>query len=692
MGTGRGFGLAWAAAAAALCGIALVLGARVLPAAGTGDVDPAGALLGLVGLAATAVGTLWSGRMAYLALRLQESDAAGLADRLAREVKRQEEQARRRLLGGSIRSIDVSFAFEPAPAHNAEGAAPHGILGEVADYYRALRPGRLVITGAPGAGKTVLALHLMMRLLEERRPGEAVAVRMTLSGFDPTRQTLEKWITERLVRDYPLGTREARLLMAARLVLPILDGLDEMDEEDFLGHPTSAAAARATAALHAMNAYLDGTALGQLVVTCRSAPYSVLEAEEVWAQDAARIMLRPVTAEAAWDFLVARTAAPQRWEPVLDALAQHPDGPLARALSTPWRLTVAAIVYDRSRPSGIWDRYPTELLDPALDTEEKIRDHLLGLLVPAATAGPVQPGADHAPAAPYTPDRVHAWLTVLALYLQTNTVTGREISGRLLPGTDLVLHEMWPLAGSNRARVAHAALAAVLGFIALPGLLTPGPLFLTHREILQVIGIMAMPALMVMATYDPWQEPTRMSLTGLKTLRELVVMMLVAGLAMALVSAVKHDLATGAAFGLAALASTLGVALWGKAGNGGLTSRGIVRGDLMAGLAGGLGGALVATLVIALAPDNKPGPEPVPLSLGLCLGLMIWITTGRASARYLCLLLCTRRLWARVGWLPWGLGRFLDWCCEAGLMRTAGLAYQFRHRELQDYLARTAAP
>jgi hypothetical protein len=59
---------------------------------------------------------------------------------------------------------------------------------------------------------------------------------------------------------------------------------------------------------------------------------------------------------------------------------------------------------------------------------------------------------------------------------------------------------------------------------------------------------------------------------------------------------------------------------------------------------------------------------------------------GVLALRYLALLLWTRRLSGR--WLPWRLGRFLDWCCEVGLMRTAGIAYQFRHQELQDFLAR----
>ncbi len=39
------------------------------------------------------------------------------------------------------------------------------------------------------------------------------------------------------------------------------------------------------------------------------------------------------------------------------------------------------------------------------------------------------------------------------------------------------------------------------------------------------------------------------------------------------------------------------------------------------------------------------------------------------------------------GRLPFRLVVFLDWACEAGLLRYAGTAYRFRHRELQQWLA-----
>ncbi|CAM5537429.1 hypothetical protein STANM309S_02894 [Streptomyces tanashiensis] len=49
--------------------------------------------------------------------------------------------------------------------------------------------------------------------------------------------------------------------------------------------------------------------------------------------------------------------------------------------------------------------------------------------------------------------------------------------------------------------------------------------------------------------------------------------------------------------------------------------------------------------------------------------------------RYLVFLVLARRI------LPWRLGRFLRACHRAGILRTSGAAYQFRHLELQDHLA-----
>jgi hypothetical protein len=79
----------------------------------------------------------------------------------------------------------------------------HGHLDEVADRFLALPHRRLVVLGAPGAGKTVLAMLLTLALLGRRQPQEPVSVLLGLSRWDPTAEHLHAWLARRLGEDYP---------------------------------------------------------------------------------------------------------------------------------------------------------------------------------------------------------------------------------------------------------------------------------------------------------------------------------------------------------------------------------------------------------------------------------------------------------------------------------------------------------
>ncbi|MEW9520963.1 NACHT domain-containing protein [Streptomyces tubercidicus] len=695
-------------------GVAVTIAVR----AGTGEVDPAGLAVGLVSLMLAIAGL-------HQAAFSQDTDTAGLADRLADLVRSREENERQRLLGGSDRTINVEFTFRPSPAHHGTGAAPRGTLEEVATYYRALRPGRLVITGAPGAGKTVLALHLILLLLTDpdRAPGAPVPVRLSLSTFDPNRNKLDEWLADHLTRTYRLRPSAADALVRARLILPVLDGLDEMDASETPGRGS-----RAAAALEAMNRYVHGTTKGQLVLTCRSRPYATLAGADTWAEDASRIEIAPVSLAATKTFITARTRDLSRWEPVLNALRAAPAGPLARGLSTPWRLTVAVTVYNE-RHDDSWVRDPVDLLKPTLRTPEQIRDHLLNLFIVAASSA-------GGTTAPYTRLQVHTWLTVLARYLHDNTTSARAVAGRRLSGTDLVLHELWPLTGHRRARTVHVLLTLVVWATAdLSAALLDDWYVYPTNVTLMVVGSL-------LAGIPPWPVPSRLERVTAKTpagrhqlvnglvgglfwggLIVVVDMGNVVGLVTGLVYGSVVGLAGGAMVGVG-LAGVLSDAPEVRRSHGNASPRGMVRDDLVTGFATGLvvGLGFVPFYWFALGPVLAPGAVLIYMLLfGLggarTLALLYnrlfrcgfrgaldalfrpWRAfgplfrtgagpaLGAAGVRYTAFLLCTRRWWSSQP-LPWRLGRFLDWCCDAGLTRTAGIAYQFRHRELQDFLTR----
>jgi hypothetical protein len=109
------------------------------------------------------------------------------------------------------------------------------------------------------------------------------------------------------------------------------------------------------------------------------------------------------------------------------------------------------------------------------------------------------------------------------------------------------------------------------------------------------------------------------------------------------------------------------------------------------GLAGGLAGPLASWLAARLGAGLFPVPGGLTLGIaeGLSLGLAFGLAFGGAAAvrYYLAVAVGAVR-----GTRPAAFGAFLDWCCDAGLLRLSGIAYQFRHRQLQDWLTSAADP
>ncbi|MFH8438530.1 NACHT domain-containing protein [Streptomyces sp. NPDC018007] len=740
--------------------------------------DPAdtAALLGLP----VAIAALLAGVLALR--RAPEGDLANLsrgwAATLAAQVENSEKKQWRQLLGDDTQRINLAFTLQAAPTRTATAPAEAGRLFEgtptvpdVAAYYRRTRPRRLVVTGAPGAGKTVLALELMLALLEGRGEDEPVPVRVPLAEWD-TRVPLAELLAGRLVDVYDWDPARADALVRHRRVLPVLDGLDEMDATRPDGTP-SPDGPRALAALDALNAYQEGRDAGPLVLTCRTAHYDAL-APHTRLMDAARVGIDAVPALDARTYLRARTGTPARWEPVLTALHDDPAGPLATTLSTPWRLCLAATVYAR-------DGDPAELLHHA--TPEDLDAHLLARFIPAAAA--------LYPHRRYDAARVHHWLARLAAHLDVPSGSSGPPDAR--PGTDLVLHELWPLAGRFRVRAADALLsasAALLPWIALlpllrflPTSLDPplaaadaGVSFAVRHQValargefftyllvavLTVVGTALVFGVFAGLAAARARQPVPKHLEwgllktrgGLRRFRAGLGRRLLMGLqwgiggALALaylypvymvslaradidslffllevprdavVRGEPGDLSTEtfqnplalAQFGLVLgclggiVSGVLGGLVDGASGEptGTALPHTVMRRGMphavMAGIASGFTAALLGIFLLSsveplLTPSMRivgieaflpSSIDPAPFcgaAMGLVVGSAVTLVKAAPLRRYAVFLICTR------GALPWRLGAFLNWCCSAGLMRMSGTAYQFRHRELQQWL------
>ncbi|WDV55331.1 NACHT domain-containing protein [Streptomyces coeruleorubidus] len=603
---------------------------------------------------------------AYRDDRREAADPGAKAAMLAAAVTAAETRQRAQLIGPGAHRIDLTFHHRLEPANNATGAAPSGRLTDIVAYYRELHPARLVVTGDAGAGKTLLVLDLLLGLLTHpnRTETDPVPVRLSLAGWD-TDCPFQDWLTDQIhrqFRDRGLTAADASALVDQHRILPVLDGLDEMDTD-----ATPLAHRRAARALQQLNAYQAPTGSAPVILTCRTDPYEQLAALDVRMREAARIQIAPVAPAQAAAYLTARSTRPSRWVPLLDTLTTAPDGPLARALSTPWRLNLAAVAYEeRDADTLAYLREPGDML--ALDSPTEIRDHLLSLYLPAAAhQHPTRSGR-------YRPDQIHRWLSHLATYLAA------DAPPRVGGGTDLVLHQLWPMAGLRRVRAVDLLLTAVVVLAAGVALtkLPDGASLSTAFVLFTLVAVWQ-------ASRSVIAEPNTLSWARSPARRR---EMLVWGLMMGLISGIGLGFATRFVFGIASgvgfgLLFLLGVGSTASLGD--VTStdpRYVVRNDLLYALATGPMIGLIPGLVLWVLSGHASG-----VASGIALGLICgtWLQ-ARASRRYLIFLCCSR--WR----LPWRLGFFLHWAYGAGLLRVSGVAYQFRHRELQDWLAAHPRP
>lgn len=689
------------------------------------EADAAGVLSFWPGLVGSVCGA-W-GLWAAVHGRNAQRTAEVVAGELAQKVVWAEGEQYRRLLGDGPSAprepIDLTFTANLPGDAGDEGVRP-GRLEDVADVYRDLRPERTIITGTPssaasptssptadsppggsdaGTGKTVLALALLLGLARERTAGDPVPVRLTAASWPGS--SMRQWLHTHLTGAYQLNSRDAELLLDAGLVLPVVDGLDEMDAVSAPGYTS-----RAAGLLRSVERFERGGEHCPVVITCRRGHYEALADADVRPHPVVEIALVRIDAAGARDYLARSVAATdvgrERWQPVLDALedaasagASGPAGggppALAAALDTPWRLTLAATVFQERTPDGNYTRDPRDLL--ALAEQGRLHDHLLDCYIAAAVSASRL--GDDAPAAvlpgrkdrrpQLDPDLVRSRLATLARYLAANAGTAsrppRTVAGRTLSSTDLVLHELWPLGGAGRVRRAEGALSVLLVFVLF------APLALTDGDYL-AISLGLLPFAVLAVRDRAWPQPRRMDLRRLHTHAGLRI--LVGGLGVVLVAALATGLRAGLGYVLA-LGGVFTVLL-----SEGATAprkqepvtdpRDVLRGDLVARLVGGLGTGLAVGFGAGLLGGPAVGLGAVPavaavfwILLGLTDGAVHGdpSTGGHAVVRYLALLLCTR------GRLPLRLGGFLDDCHQLGILRVAGTAWQFRHRELQDRLA-----
>jgi DNA polymerase III delta prime subunit len=190
-------------------------------------------------------------------------------ERMIRRLRLRYEQMLSQSLQGVVQ-LELGLASRPVAIHNeallslrlpeqAEQALPPHT--SIVDAYEQAQQ-ELLVLGEPGAGKSTLLLELAHRLVEqaEQETKQPLPVLVPLSSWATDRRPLHEWLIEQLAWLYEVPQKLSQQWVQAGLVLPLLDGLDEM-----------VASAR-PACIEAINTY-HREHLGPLVVSSRTQEY-----------------------------------------------------------------------------------------------------------------------------------------------------------------------------------------------------------------------------------------------------------------------------------------------------------------------------------------------------------------------------------------------------------------------------------
>ncbi|MFD5827875.1 NACHT domain-containing protein [Lentzea sp. NPDC060358] len=515
--------------------------------------------------------------------------------------------------------------------------------------------GRLAVVGEPGAGKTALALNLLVEIIRNRAPGSPVPVLVDIASWNPLADNLMTWLEEHLERAYPLlrqhtaNSRSAAYeLVSSRLIVPVFDGLDEMMPP-----------ARRVAAIGGLNDSLSDD--HPFVLTCRLEEYRQVCASGARLAGAPVVLLVPVPLDTTRQYLERTAPGTRKWQDFFTALAQRPrNDPLREVFANPLMISLARCGYSDTAAD------PARLLRPEFASRAAIEDHLLDGVV--SLAFPHRPSR-HPVAARWHGKPADRWLRELA------ATTAREGTGDIA----------WWRLERQVPRVFFGAAFAVLTILAVLPLAAFAVGLRTGATFCSALAL----TVMVMAF---WRRPNAPALIQVRfrwsrSAWSPDIWRNVLGAAgMGAVTAVVVGPVAGAVTaGAAALAtlvvrSTRTIPVDTEV----RTPRVTMAEDRAVVLQTFAVLAVLMAPAVVIATLDTTWTTPVALAVGAVAGLFTMPTSPWVW------FVLARWWFAACGKLPWRLMRFLDDAHALGVLRQAGNVYQFRHLRLRERLAAAA--
>ncbi|MCG5440301.1 NACHT domain-containing protein [Micromonospora foliorum] len=570
------------------------------------------------------------------------------------------------------RSAKLKFcAADARTGKSAPNARTAGNIDTIAAYYKRTPSGRMLILGAPGAGKTVAGITLLLQLIadvvdsQNAEKSLRVPVIFNLTTWASSKR-FENWLADELSMRFRLSPSISRQLIQDGRILPLLDGLDEMDNE--LESPD-----RAERAVQQLNDYIAVNSRAPLIVITRSGSqyYSRLRGR---FRNTQAVLIKPFHSTDI-DGYIAEHCGQGVVDEIKRGLSKGPRkarGMFYSETSTPWRLAMM-VGYVHSGND------PARLLPTSPEGQAEFESRLNSELYETFLSTRFRLGGckdDHEVA------RARHMLSRIAHFLHSGK--GDE------QASDIVLHDWWRRFGGRVPawQLRAAAMAVILPF-ALPLDSLPLTDYVPNANAGWTSWAMPLSnflMLMAMALATPFQltSPRGINFARLLSsaglLRATLLAIPCAGVGYWFSTITSHDaLGVGAALGLfILLVPVIGNRI--EATEDAMNPHEPLRRDFAASSMFGLGMGLFMGTYIAETMGSKAG---------ICFGLgyFLSLTLGFSSGRYFVATL----LGPTVG-LPRRLSLYLRWATNAGVLRVSGINYQFRHRELMNYLLATSEP
>lgn len=519
--------------------------------------------------------------------------------------------------------------------------------------------GELLILGEAGAGKTLLLLDLARTLLERAEKDERMPmpVVFTLSSWAEKRQPLRDWLIAELRERYKVPPKVGQAWIETGQVIPLLDGLDEVEKED--------ARIGCVKAINEYYQWQSERGSSPLVVCCRREEYTSLSTR-LMLQDAVHIL--PLTDEQINSYFEPFGEQVTVFKQALDE-----DAELHKLVRQPLWLNFFALAYQEAQVSEI----------SIEETPEKIRQTLFAKYIEHMLTRRKR-------LTRWTQEQVMNWLAFLGTQMLRNGQTlfsVEDLQPDWLPEGEyryilalniLVSNPLgWIFGlfvalftGSWLNLVYGPPIGLMLGFYVFGAFarIQPAEALGWSWEKFRsgLAASLLLGTLVGLATDELWLPSIRTSHSILGLFVGVIV-----GLATVLFSGLERGVSRKKLVERLSLSPNEGI--WRSCKNG-----------LIVGLLIALPVGLIASLFVR---------SVIGLSFGLLAGLMGWLAGGLFDfVKHFALRLSLLKSARRDHLLPWTLVPFLDEMANRLILHKVGGSYIFVHRLLRDYLASQEIP